>query len=74
MIRKVFTVAMLGVIFAPAMFTIGCASENQGDKPYSLTGTNSTTYVNAPTSYQERVSSSDDGGRYHSEPGGQGGH
>jgi len=74
MIRKLLTVAMVGAIFAPAMFTIGCASENQAEKPYSLTGTNGATNVNTPSSFQERVRYSDDKGRYHPEWIGQGGH
>jgi hypothetical protein len=72
--RNLLAVAMLSVIVAPAMFTMGCASESQGDKPYSLTGTNSTTIVDAPSSYQEQVSAADDTGPYHPDAVGQGGH
>jgi hypothetical protein len=65
---------MLGVISAPAVFAFGCASENQGNKPYSLTGTNGDKNVNTPSSFQEQVRYSDEKGRFHPEWVGQSGH
>jgi hypothetical protein len=74
MIRKFLTVAMLGAISAPALLAVGCASESQGERPYSLTGTNGDKNVNAPNSFDEKQRYSDQKGRFHPEWVGQGGH
>jgi hypothetical protein len=74
MIRKLFTVALLGMISAPALLAVGCASENQGDRPYGLTGTDGDRNVNTPGTFEEKQRYSDQKGRYHPEWVDQGGH
>ena len=37
-IRKLFTLAVLAVVSGSALFAAGCASEQTGERPYSLTG------------------------------------
>ena len=74
MTRKLLTVAMLSVISVPTLFALGCASDNQAAKPYSLTGSESDKNVNTPHSFQEQVRYSDEKGRFHPEWVGQAGH
>ena len=49
-------------------------SENQGERPYSLTGTNSRTEIDTPSSSQQRVRSTGETAQNYPAPSNQGGH
>ena len=61
MLKKLLSVAVLGIAASATLFTVGCASDSQ--KPNSLTG-NDTTSVQ-PNSQNPRYL--DSKGHYHSE-------
>jgi hypothetical protein len=60
MLRKLFTIAALGIATSASLLAVGCASDNASNQPYGVTGTSADNPSRNPR-YQ------DSKGHYHSE-------
>jgi hypothetical protein len=43
MLRKLFTIAALGIVTSAGLLAMGCASGNNGNQPYAVTGSSNPT-------------------------------